>query len=338
MAAELQLFLVGPWAGHPDHLRIGHPIHKRIVNVKLKAIRHSLCTLILGGFVAVNTASAETLVSVGSDTLEHLMSAWSAEFKKQHPGVEFDLTAAGSSTAPPALVDGRSHFGPMSRKMKPEEIKAFETKYGYKPTAVRVALDALAVFAHKDNPVSGMSLEQVDAVFSATRKCGAGATVSDWGDLGVMAGTKIALYGRDSNSGTHGYFKKKALCKGDYADAVEALKSSDAIVEKVAAEPNAIGYSGIGYARPGVRAIPLTKKAGGDFVEATPDNAVSGKYPLARFLYVYVNKKPGEALPQVQADFLRLVLSETGQKIVADHGFIALPEKTMSKEVRVAQM
>lgn len=306
--------------------------------MKLKASGSALRAIFLGGLLAINSAHAETLVSVGSDTLEHLMSAWSAEFKKQYPDVDFDLTAAGSSTAPPALIDGSSHFGPMSRKMKSKEIKAFETKYGYKPTAVRVAIDALAVFAHEDNPISGMSLEQVDAVFSSTRKCGAGGAVSEWGDLGVADGGKIALYGRNSKSGTHGYFKKKALCKGEYANVVQALDSSEAIVAKVAAEPNALGYSGIGYAKPGVRAVPLTKKAGGDFVEATPENAVSGQYPLARFLYVYVNKKPGEPLPPMQSDFLRLVLSDVGQKIVSEHGFIALPEKTMSKEVQVAQM
>lgn len=169
-------------------------------------------------------------------------------------------------------------------------------------------------------------------------KCGGAAPITSWNDLDVAQSQPIELYGRDSNSGTRGYFQKKALCKGDFSDSVAELPSSEEIVQRIAKQPNAMGYSGIGYATPGVRAVPLTKKSGGAYAEATPENAVSGKYPLSRFLYIYVNKKPGEPLPAAQAEFLQLVLSPAGQQIVADHGFIPLPEKTVRKEViRVAQ-
>ncbi len=306
--------------------------------MKRKMFTNVASAAALGAALVATPASSETLVSVGSDTLEHLMAAWTAEFKKQRPDVDFDVTAAGSSTAPPALVAGTSHFGPMSRKMKSKEVKEFEVKYGYRPTPIRVALDALAVFVHKDNPIVGMSMDQVDSVFSSGRKCGGAAPITNWNDLDVSESRPIELFGRDSNSGTRGYFKKRALCKGDLSDAVAEIPSSEEIVERIAQTPNAMGYSGIGYATPGVRAVPLAKKSGSAYAEATPENAVSGKYPLSRFLYIYVNKKPGEPLPAAQSEFLQMVLSPVGQRIVADHGFIPLPEKTVRQEaIQVAQ-
>ena len=291
---------------------------------------------LLGISLATQTAAAKMLTSIGSDTLEHLMEDWSEAYQKKYPDIEFSISAAGSSTAPPALTDSTADFAPMSRKMKSNEIQAFEQKYGYKPTAIRVAIDALAVFVSEDNPVQGLSIEQVDAIFSANRKCGAENEIIDWGDLGGPSGVQIDLYGRNDQSGTYGYFSKRALCKGRFSPRVAELSSSDEIVDRVAQSPTAMGYSGIGYTKPGVRAVPLTKRPGGDFIEATPENAVKGKYPLSRFLYIYVNKQPGKLLSREQRDFLGIVLSEAGQKIVANHGFISLPEKTINREKQKA--
>ncbi|EGG99638.1 Phosphate ABC transporter2C periplasmic phosphate-binding protein PstS [gamma proteobacterium IMCC2047] len=239
------------------------------------------------------------LSSVGSDTLANLMTLWTEEFKRAYPNVNIQVQAAGSSTAPPALTEGTSNFGPMSRKMKDKEIAAFEKKFGYEPTAIPVAIDALAVYVHKDNPIKGMSIADVDAVFSSTRKCGAAADVSNWGDLGMTGAWNnrdIQLYGRNSVSGTYGYFKKKALCKGDYKNNVNEQPGSASVVQSVSASINGIGYSGIGYKTSSVRAVPLAKKAGGEFVAANSDNAVTGAYPLSRFLYVYVNKAPNKGV------------------------------------------
>ncbi len=274
------------------------------------------------------------LSSVGSDTLANLMTLWAESFKRAYPNVNIQIQAAGSSTAPPALTEATSNFGPMSRKMKSKEIAAFEDRYGYKPTAIPVAIDALAVYVNKDNPVKGMAIPDVDAVFSSTRKCGADKNINKWGNLGLTGNWKnrdIQIYGRNSVSGTYGYFKKKALCKGDYKNNVNEQPGSASVVQSVSSSVNGIGYSGIGYKTSGVRAVPLTKKAGGAFIDATPENAVSGKYPLSRFLYVYVNKHPNKELAPLDKEFIKLVLSKQGQEVVIKDGYIPLPEKVVKK-------
>ncbi len=274
------------------------------------------------------------LSSVGSDTLANLMTLWTEEFKRLYPNVNIQVQAAGSSTAPPALTEGTSNMGPMSRKMKDKELEAFERKFGYQPTAIPVAIDALAVYVHKDNPIKGMSIQDVDAVFSSNRKCGRDNDIASWGDLGMRGAWEkrdIQLYGRNSVSGTYGYFKKKALCKGDYKSNVNEQPGSASVVQSVSASINGIGYSGIGYKTSSVRAVPLTKKAGGQYVAATPDNAVSGAYPLSRFLYVYINKAPNQDLSPLVREFIKLVLAKQGQEVVVKDGYIPLPAKVAEK-------
>lgn len=273
------------------------------------------------------------LSSVGSDTLANLMTLWAEEFKRNYPNVNIQIQAAGSSTAPPALIEGTSNIGPMSRMMKDKELAAFETKYGYKPTAVPVAIDALAVFVNKDNPVEGLKIADVDAIFSATRKCGGEADIVNWGQVGVagaLGQRDMQIYGRNSVSGTYGYFKSKALCKGDFKNSVNEQPGSASVVQSVATSLNGIGYSGIGYKTSSVRAVPLSKK-GGDFIEATPDNATNGTYPLARFLYVYVNKAPNKNLSPLEREFVKLVMSKVGQEVVVKDGYIPLPLKVVTK-------
>lgn len=286
---------------------------------------------------SVASGVSGNLSSVGSDTLANLMTLWAEEYKRFYPNVNIQIQAAGSSTAPPALTEGTSNLGPMSRKMKDKELAAFEEKYGYKPTAIPVAIDALAVFAHKDNPIDGLSIEQVDAIFSTTRKCGAEDTVNTWGDLGLTgewARKDIQLFGRNSVSGTYGYFKKKALCKGDFKASVNEQPGSASVVQSVTQSLNGIGYSGIGYTTTGVRAVPLSKSNSSEFIEATPDSAISGKYPLARFLYVYVNKHPNKELSPLEAEFVKLVLAQEGQQVVVKDGYIPLPAKVAEKALK----
>ncbi|MCL6414325.1 phosphate ABC transporter substrate-binding protein PstS family protein [Aestuariirhabdus sp. Z084] len=276
------------------------------------------------------------LSSVGSDTLANLMTLWAEEFKREYPNVNIQIQAAGSSTAPPALTEGTSNMGPMSRKMKDKELEAFEKKYGYKPTAVPVAIDALAVFVNKDNPIKGLTIPQVDAVFSSTRKCGYSKDVTSWGDLGLdgsWGNRGFQLYGRNSVSGTYGYYKKKALCKGDYKSNVNEQPGSASVVQSISASINGIGYSGIGYKTSSVRTVPLAKKEGQPFVDATADNAVKGTYPLSRFLYVYVNKAPNKPLAPIEREFLKLVLSQQGQNVVVKDGYIPLPSKVVEKQM-----
>ncbi len=286
----------------------------------------------LGKYEATSGVSGN-LSSVGSDTLANLMTLWAEEYKRFYPNVNIQIQAAGSSTAPPALTEGTSSLGPMSRKMKDEEIAEFEKKFGYKPTAVPVAIDALAVYVHKDNPIKGMSIEQVDAVFSSTRTCGGASDMDTWGDLGLEGNWNkrdIQLYGRNSVSGTYGYFKKKALCKGDFKSNVNEQPGSASVVQSVSSSLNGIGYSGIGYKTSGVKAVALSKGES-EYVDATPDNAIAGAYPLARFLYVYVNKAPGKSLSPLESEFIKMVLSTQGQKVVVKDGYIPLPSKVADK-------
>lgn len=274
------------------------------------------------------------LSSVGSDTLANLMTLWAEEFKRTYPNVNIQIQAAGSSTAPPALTESTSNIGPMSRKMKSKETAMFEKKHGYKPTAIGVAIDALAVYVNKDNPIKGLTIPQVDAIFSSTRKCGSKESITTWGQAGLTGDWKnksVQLYGRNSVSGTYGYFKKKALCKGDYKSSVNEQPGSASVVQSVSSSLNGIGYSGIGYKTAGVKAVPLTKKEGKPFVEATPNNALKGTYPLARVLYVYVNKAPNKPLEPVVKEFLNLVLSQKGQQDVVKDGYIPLPAKMVAK-------
>jgi phosphate transport system substrate-binding protein len=276
------------------------------------------------------------LSSVGSDTLANLMTLWAETFKRAYPNVNIQIQAAGSSTAPPALTEGTSNLGPMSRKMKDKEIAAFEDRYGYKPTAIPVAIDALAVYVNKDNPIKGMSIEQVDTVFSSTRKCGGSSDVANWGDLGLTGAWKardIQIYGRNSVSGTYGYFKEKALCKGDYKNSVNEQPGSASVVQAVSSSLNGIGYSGVGYKTSGVRAVPLSKK-GSDYIPATTENALTGEYPLSRFLYVYVNKHPNKSLQPLEKEFMKMVLSKQGQEVVVKDGYIPLPAKVVEKYLK----
>jgi phosphate transport system substrate-binding protein len=272
--------------------------------------------------------------SVGSDTLNNLMTHWAESFSKFYPNAKVQIEGKGSSTAPPALISGTAQLGPMSREMKGSELDAFEKKYGYKPTPIRTSVDALAVFVNKDNPIKCLSIAQVDAMFSKSRRHGYKEAVTTWGQLGLTgewAAKPISLFGRNSASGTYGFFKEHTLKNGDFKDTVKEQPGSASVVQGVTVDRYGIGYSGIGYATAGVRAVPLSEKDGGKCVEATADNAYSGSYPLARFLYVYVNKAPGKPLDPLTREFVKLIVSREGQEGVVKDGYFPIPA-TIAKE------
>jgi len=276
------------------------------------------------------------LSSIGSDSLNNLMTLWAEKFNKMYPNVKVQIEGKGSSTAPPALISATAQLGPMSRAMKGSEIDEFEKKFGYKPTQVRVAVDALAVFVNKDNPVACLSMPQVDAAFSKSRRAGYKENVKTWGQLGLTgdwANRPVSLFGRNSASGTYGFFKEHVLKNGDYKDEVKEQPGSASVVQGVTVDRFAMGYSGIGYATAGVRALPLAAKQGDKCHPATPEEAYSGNYPLARFLYVYVNKAPGKPLDPIVGEFLKLVLSKDGQEVVVKDGYFPLPAKIEQEEL-----
>ena len=268
------------------------------------------------------------LSSIGSDTLNNLMTLWAEEFAKFYPNVNVQIQGAGSSTAPPALTEGTANFGPMSRPMRSTEIQSFENRYGYKPTAVPVAIDVLAVYVNKDNPLQGLTIPQVDAIFSATRRCGHPQDITRWGQVGLTgawANRDFTLYSRNAVSGTYGYFKDNALCGGDFKPTINEQPGSASVVQGVTESINGIGYSGIGYITSGVRAVPLARAEGQPFAPADAEYAADGSYPLARFLYVYVNKHPNRDLAPLEREFVKLVMSKAGQEVVVRDGYIPLP-------------
>ncbi|MDD9196184.1 phosphate ABC transporter substrate-binding protein PstS family protein [Aliivibrio sp. S3MY1] len=275
------------------------------------------------------------LSSIGSDTLANMMTLWAEDFQRIYPNVNIQIQASGSSTAPPALIESTAQFGPMSRRMRQSEKAAFERQFGYPPTEIRVAIDALGIFVHQDNPIKGLNFRQLDAIFSATLRCGSVSPINRWQDLGVNSSWskhRIQLFGRNSVSGTYGYFKKNALCNGDFKVNVNEQPGSASVVQGVSASLNGIGYSGVGYQMSGVKLLPITRE-GTDYIEPSTDTIISGQYPLARFLYIYINKPPTAKLQPLETEFIRYMLSLEGQKRVEQDGYIALSERFVLQEL-----
>jgi len=274
------------------------------------------------------------LSSIGSDTLNNLMALWAEEFNRFYPNVNIQVQGAGSSTAPPALTEGTATLAPMSRGMRQSEIQAFEERYGYAPYELPVAIDMLAVYVNKDNPIEGLSLPQVDAIFSATRRCGGDSDITRWGQVGLSGAWEnrdFALYSRNAVSGTYGYFKDNALCGGDFKSSINEQPGSSSVVQGVSESINGIGYSGIGYRTSGVRVVPLAAEAGGEFFEASAENAATGDYPLARYLYIYINKNPNQDLDPQTREFVKMLYSKQGQEVVFRDGYVPLPESLAAR-------
>ncbi|MGH9379004.1 MAG: PstS family phosphate ABC transporter substrate-binding protein [Thermoanaerobaculia bacterium] len=280
------------------------------------------------------------LNSIGSDTLNNLMTLWAEGFQKAYPNVRIQIEGKGSSTAPPALISGTAQIGPMSRQMKSSEIDEFEQAYGYKPTEIRVAIDALAVYVNKDNPVEELTMQDVDAIFSKGRTCGAAAAIASWGEAGLdgsWAERPISLYGRNSASGTYGYFKEIALCEGDYKDTVKEQPGSASVVQGVTEDLAGIGYSGIGYKTSGVKAVKLATSEGGTAHGTDPETVYAGNYPLSRFLYVYVNKAPNQEIDPLVREFVKYVMSREGQEVVVKDGYLPLGKSIVDEELAKLQ-
>ena len=278
-----------------------------------------------------------SLKSVGSDTLNNVMTLWAESFNKEYPNVKVEIEGKGSGTAPPALISGAAQFAPMSRPMKAGEIDDFEKKYGYKPTGIRVAVDALAVFVNKDNPIKCLSLPQLDAIFSKTRMMGGKEDIKTWSQVGVTgewANKPISMYGRNSASGTYGYFKEVAMENGDFKDSVKEQAGSSAVVQAVASDKFAIGYSCVGYKTADVKAIEVKAKDNGTCFEGTSDNAYKGDYPITRFLYVYMNRKPGAPMEPLRNEFVKFIFSKQGQTGVLKDGYYPIPSAIAFQDLK----
>jgi phosphate transport system substrate-binding protein len=277
-----------------------------------------------------------SLSSVGSDTMNNMMTLWAETFRKMYPNVKVQVEGKGSSTAPPALIAGTAQFGPMSRAMRATEIDQFEQRYGYKPTELRTSYDALAVYVHRDNPIQKMTLAQVEAVFGKSRKRGYKENIATWGQLGLTgdwANRPISLYGRNSASGTYGFFKEHTLKNGDYKNTVKEQPGSASVVQGVTEDRFGIGYSGIGYRTSGVKAVALAETDKGTYSDGKYEDVTGGKYPLWRYLYIYVNKAPGKPLDPIVAEFVKLMYSKEGQEVVVKDGYMPLPAAAAKAEL-----
>ena len=276
------------------------------------------------------------LSSIGSDTMNNLMTLWAETFRKYYPNVRVQVEGKGSSTAPPALIQGTAQFGPMSRPMRSTEIDQFEQRHRYKPLELRTSYDALAVYVHRDNPIKQLSLAQVEAVFGKSRRRGYKENVTTWGQLGLTgdwASRPIGLYGRNSASGTYGYFKEVVLRTGDYKDTVKEQPGSASVVQGIEQDRYGIGYSGIGYRTSGVRAVPLSAEPTSPASDGSYADVTAGKYPLSRFLLLYANKAPGKPLDPLQLEFLKLIFSKEGQEVVVKDGYTPLSAKQVQEEL-----
>ena len=275
------------------------------------------------------------LTSVGSDTFSGMVSLWGEAFKAYYPNVNVQVHASGSSTAAPALIEGTAQFGPMSREMRLKEMEAFERKHGYQPTALKVAIDAIGIFVHEDNPVKGLNFSQIDSMFSATMRCGAEKPIQSWSELGVerkWAKRRIQLFGRNSVSGTYGFFKQTALCGGDFNNHVNELPGSASVVQSVASSVNTVGYSGIGYRVAGVKFLPIVK-TGNNYIQPNKHTIANGQYPLSRYLYIYINKHPTELLSPIESEFIRFIYSRQGQEVAEKDGYIAVSPEMADDEL-----
>ena len=255
---------------------------------------------------------------VGSDTMLNLATAWAEVVQRNHPSVRVQVEGKGSSTAPPALIENQAQFGAMSRTMAAEEVGRFTEAFGYAPTQLRVAVDCVAVFVHRDNPIESLSLTEIRRAF------GVGGETLTWGDLGVtdwrFRTRPVSLYGRNSASGTYKFFKELAMDGIDFRPTVKEQPGSSGVIQAIATDAYGIGYSGIGYKTPGVKIVPLSIDVGETAFMPTVDAAYSGDYPLARFLNVYVNYDARAGLDRLRERFVRVMFSREGQEQVIKDG------------------
>ncbi len=281
-------------------------------------------------------AVAGTLTATGSDTVANLTTLWATEFERLHPNVNIQIQAAGSSAAPTALTETTANIGLMSRAMRRAEIRSFSDRYGYPPTPVPVALDALAILVHRDNPLPRIGLEEIDAIFSSTLRCGAAGRIESWREMGLpppWRDRRILAFGRNSSSGTYGFFKTSALCRGDFHPAVNEHSGSGSLAQAIGSTPYGIGYASIAFSTSSVRIVPVAWRRDGVERTTLPTRAATREYPFTRYLLFYVNRAPGGELPPLEREFIRLVLSREGREIVSRSGYIPLPAELVNESL-----
>jgi phosphate transport system substrate-binding protein len=275
--------------------------------------------------------------SVGSSTLSNLLFRWSAEFRRLYPEVEMHVIGGGSETALPALIEGRADLGPMSRPMREAESERFRQQFGYAPTRLTVAVDAIAVYVNKYNPLRQISLRELDGIFSALPKSG-GPPIRTWGQLGLegeWAARKIIVKGPSPTQGMYGVFRSTVLQGGSYRLDMRPEPVASSIVQAVATEEGAIGFASQFLEAARTRALAIAREDGGPYLLPDAEHAIDGSYPLARKLFIYLNRPPGAALAPAVREFVRFVCSEQGQEIAARDGNFPLGAALAGRECAI---
>jgi phosphate transport system substrate-binding protein len=257
------------------------------------------------------------LRSVGSSALTQMLNRWAEDFKRVHPAFELEVVGGGSGSGPPALTDGQADLAPMSRPMNTAERSAFRTKHGYDPIQITVGLDALAIYVNKNNPIQKISLRELDALYSITRKRG-GRELTTWGELGATgdwADKSIRVFGPQSSQGMYGVFRTEILDGGEYRYDMRTEPVASAIVQGVGADDYAIGFASQSLASARTRALAISELPDSAATLPTHANALKETYPLARKLFVYLNRKPGTPLPPLVQEFVTFICSKQAQRI-----------------------
>jgi phosphate transport system substrate-binding protein len=271
----------------------------------------------------------------GSDTMKPLTESWAAGLQQRYPRLSIKVESKGSEAGMAALLEGKVQIVAMSRRMTQQEVIEFKREFGHEPTEVAVAVDALAVFVHKDNPIEGLSLMQLDAMFSKERRRGLLYPVSTWGDVLVLeegwAEAPINLYGRNGNSGTASFFKEHVLNGAALKNSMVAVAGSASVVLEIMSDRFGVGFSGIGYQTSGIRPVPLASVEGGRHIHPSFQSAMDGSYPLRRNLYLYLNKPPKTDASSPLAEYVKFALSRQGQQIVLSHGYYPLPTTELNR-------
>jgi len=272
------------------------------------------------------------ITSIGESTTTNLVARVAAEFRRMYPDVTLQVTSSPISIGPAMLLEGCADLAPMSRPLTSEDVQNFTKKYGYSPTEIKVAADALAIYVNKNNPVQGLTLEQLDGIFSQTQRRGL-SPIETWGQAGLTAewaDRRITLYGYGPDDGAHQIFQQQVLNGGAFRLSLRVEGGGSSIAQGVAADQGAIGFASVFFVCKGVRVVQIAG-TDGRLYAPTEENVRSLKYPLNRFLYIYVNKPPRQPLAGPAAEFLLFLLSREGQQIVADGGNIPLEAATVEQ-------
>jgi phosphate transport system substrate-binding protein len=292
-----------------------------------------------------------SLHSAGSDTMDVITFGWIQLFRRYCPRVHVTMEARSSLTALPALTAGAAEIGPMARQAPDQDTQAFVAKFGYQPLVLRVgggAFDriehshSIAIFVHRSNPLSGLTLAQLDALFSSTRLRGEPADLRTWGQLGLGGAWRDApvhLYAVRRPNGIADAFRHIVLLGGKFKptirerDSRPEIRVLDAVVAAVAADSQGICFAGFHQQTPEVKPLAIARTAAGPWVRGALESVTDQSYPLTRFIYIAVNKPPGRPLSPPVREFLRLVLSDQGQRIIAEEGyFLPLPAPVVAEE------